>query len=133
LTRRPAARGDLLPELVAHRRDLVLDVHLEQHRVVADQQRGADQDDADRDEQHGEANRAVAAAEQRDEGGDRGQADAGPDQHREEAGVVRPLGVPVRHGRRCYPERHPSRNGQMRDIAHAMPRIRVNSAEPIGW
>jgi len=109
VARRAAARGDLLLEFAAQHFDLFSDVRPRRHRVVADQQRGADQDDADRREQHREADGVVAAGEQHDECGDRGQADAGPDQHREEAGVLRRLGVPVRHGRRCYRECQSSR------------------------
>ncbi|AGZ46537.1 hypothetical protein AFR_41415 [Actinoplanes friuliensis DSM 7358] len=112
----PGCRSDLFADFLAQVTDLgrdpVLDVHAVQDGVVTDQHGGADQDDADGDEQDREADGVVAAADQHDDGGDRGQADAGPDQGREEAGGVRRLGVPVRHGGRCYREWRPSRNGQ---------------------
>ncbi|GAB1643482.1 hypothetical protein [Krasilnikovia sp. MM14-A1259] len=79
----PGRRGDLTAQLLAQGFDLggdaVLDVHPHQHRVVADQQRGSDEHDTDRDEQDRDPHRRVAP-DQCDDRRDRSQPDAGPDE-----------------------------------------------------
>ncbi|WP_106127486.1 hypothetical protein [Pseudosporangium ferrugineum] len=100
--------GDLFPELAAQRVDLrahpVLDVHPEQHGIVAQQHGGAEQHDTDRDQQHREPDRADAA----DDGREGRQSDATPDQGTRQTAALLLLGVALRHGRRCYPECYPS-------------------------
>ncbi|MFI5932481.1 hypothetical protein [Actinoplanes sp. NPDC051494] len=94
--------GDLVAEVAAEGvhlgGDAVLDVHFVQDRVGADQHGRADEDDADRGEQYRETGRSGAAGDEHDEGRDRGEADAGPDQPGEQAWALLHLGVPVRHG-----------------------------------
>ena len=92
-------RGDLGAHLLAERAHLfghpVVDVHLQQHRVVADQQGRADQDHAHRDQQDREPDRPLAVAEHHDQGRHRGQAHAAPDERTQQPCVLPVFSNPV--------------------------------------